>query len=84
VRPIAGRRGHPDQLDCGSFRIWTPTDRLAAIVVAIDHYKAIRDLDIGMKTVLARWQAFSVLAEALVVSDSPNRAKGAVGGVSTA
>jgi hypothetical protein len=41
----------------------------AAIVVAIDHRKAIRDLDIGLKKVLFRWKSYSKLAEVLVVAE---------------
>jgi hypothetical protein len=41
----------------------------AAIVVAIDHRRAIRDLNIGFKRVLLRWKSYSKLAEVLVVAE---------------
>jgi hypothetical protein len=41
----------------------------AVIVVAIDHRRAIRDLNIGFKAVMSRWQSYSLLAETLVVAD---------------
>ncbi len=43
----------------------------AAVVVAIDHRAAIRDLGIGLKPVLTRWKSYSDLAESLVISDAP-------------
>ncbi len=42
----------------------------AAIVVAVDHRRAIRDLNIGIRPVLARWKSYSDLAELLVVRDN--------------
>ena len=39
-------------------------------VVAIDHRRAIRDLDMGFRKVVERWMSYSQLAEVLVVSDS--------------
>ena len=50
--------------------VWRCVMFSAAIVVAIDHRKSIRDLDIGIGTVLQRWKSYSGLAEALVVSDA--------------
>jgi len=50
--------------------VWRVIMASAVLVVAIDHRAAIRGLDIGLKTVIARWNAYSGLAEALVVSDS--------------
>jgi hypothetical protein len=41
----------------------------AALVVAIDHRKAIRDLNIGLKRVLLRWNSYSKLAQVLVVAE---------------
>lgn len=49
--------------------VWRTVMFSAAIVVAIDHRKAIRDLDIGLNKVLQRWQSYSGLAEALVTAD---------------
>lgn len=49
--------------------IWRLVMVAAAVVVAIDHRKAIRDLNIGLKTVLARWKSYSKLAEVLIVAD---------------
>lgn len=51
--------------------IWRSVMLSAAVVVAIDHRSAIRDLDIGLGKVLERWMSYSNLAEVLVVSDSP-------------
>lgn len=67
-------------------RIFKATWRLvmfsAAIVVAIDHRHAIRDLNIGTSKVLQRWKSYSALAEALVVADSSELgALRSVGGV---
>ena len=54
----------------------------AAIVVAIDHRRAVRDLNIGLKTVLLRWRSYSDLAEVLVREGVPFReAHGTVGGL---
>jgi hypothetical protein len=50
--------------------LWRAVMASAAVVVAIDHWKAIKDLDIGLKTVLQRWQCYSSLAEALVVAET--------------
>tara|TARA_R110002096_G_scaffold50152_1_gene131937 strand:+ start:13193 stop:13954 length:762 start_codon:yes stop_codon:yes gene_type:complete len=50
--------------------VWRTVMASAALVVAIDHRHAIRDLDIGFRPVLARWRSYSRLAEMLVVSDS--------------
>jgi len=56
--------------------VWRVVMGCAAIAVAIDHRKAIRDLNIGLKKVLVRWKSYSVLAEALVVAkSSENSAK---------
>jgi len=49
--------------------VWRTVMLSAAIVVAIDHRKAIRDMDIGFKTVLVRWRSYSKLAEVLVVAE---------------
>jgi hypothetical protein len=49
--------------------VWRLVMVCAAIVVAIDHRKAIRDLDIGLKKVLSRWKSYSKLAEVLVVAE---------------
>jgi hypothetical protein len=49
--------------------VWRLVMVSAAIVVAIDHRKAIRDLDIGLKKVLFRWKSYSKLAEVLVVAE---------------
>jgi hypothetical protein len=65
--------------------VWQAVMGCAAIVVALDHRKAIRDLDIGLSTVLVRWRSYSDLAKALVVSESPrNSADGVFGSISTA
>ncbi len=54
------------------FRIaWRAVISAAALVVAFDHRHAIRDLGIGFSTVIERWANFARLAEALVISDSP-------------
>lgn len=50
--------------------IWRFVMFSAAIVVAIDHRRAIRDLNIGLRKVVERWSSYSHLAEALVVSNS--------------
>jgi hypothetical protein len=50
--------------------LWRAVMASAAVVVAIDHWKAIKDLDIGLKTVLQRWKCYSSLAEALVVAET--------------
>ena len=49
--------------------VWRLVMGAAAIVVAVDHRRAIRDLNIGLKAVLRRWQSYSFLAESLVVAD---------------
>ena len=49
--------------------VWRVVMTCAAVVVAIDHRRAIRDLGIGLKPVLLRWYSYSRLAESLVVSD---------------
>jgi hypothetical protein len=49
--------------------VWRLVMVCAAIVVAIDHRKAIRDLNIGFKRVLLRWKSYSKLAEVLVVAE---------------
>ena len=60
--------------------VWRLVMAAAAVVVAIDHRRAIVDLGIGVRTVLTRWKSYSELAEALVVSDSQNnRGKNACG-----
>ena len=41
----------------------------AVVVVAIDHRRAIRDLNIGFAAVMSRWQSYSMLAETLVLAD---------------
>jgi len=50
--------------------VWRAVMLSAAVVVAIDHRRAIMELDIGLKAVLLRWRSYSDLAEVLVVSDS--------------
>jgi hypothetical protein len=60
--------------------VWRLVMAAAAVVVAIDHRRAIVDLGIGVRTVLTRWKSYSELAEALVVSDCENiRGKSACG-----
>ena len=49
--------------------VWRLVMFCAAIVVAIDHRSAIRDLDIGLRSVLMRWISYSKLAEVLVVAE---------------
>ena len=49
--------------------VWRLVMVAAAVVVAIDHRKAIRDLDIGLKGVCSRWKSYSKLAEVLVVAE---------------
>jgi len=49
--------------------VWRLVMVAAALVVAIDHRKAIRDLNIGLKRVLLRWKSYSKLAEVLVVAE---------------
>ena len=58
--------------------VWRAVMVCAAIVVAIDHRRAIRDLDIGLKTVLVRWKSYSDLAETLVVAGSTKNGTKAV------
>lgn len=56
--------------------VWRAVMLSAAVVVAIDHRRAIMELDIGLKAVLLRWKSYSNLAEVLVVADSSeNRAE---------
>jgi hypothetical protein len=63
--------------------VWRAVMACAAIVVAIDHRRAIQDLDIGFNTVLVRWRSYSDLAEALVVSQSAsNMVKASFGDIS--
>ncbi|MEL7187799.1 MAG: hypothetical protein AAFN50_15415 [Pseudomonadota bacterium] len=50
---------------------WRIVIGCASVVVAFDHRHALRDLGIEYKTVFERWWNFARLAEALVVSDSP-------------
>jgi hypothetical protein len=65
--------------------VWRVVMGCAAVVVAVDHRAAIRDLDIGLNRVLVRWKSYSDLAEALVVSESSeNSAKSPVCDVSAA
>jgi len=45
----------------------------AVVVVAIDHRRAIRDLNIGFKAVVSRWKSYSLLAETLVIADRINQ-----------
>jgi len=49
--------------------VWRLVMVSAAIVVAIDHRKALRDLNIGLKRVILRWKSYSRLAEVLVVAE---------------
>ena len=48
--------------------VWRITMAAAAVVVLIDHRKALRDLDLKTSTVLRRWSSYSRLAERLVVT----------------
>ena len=50
--------------------VWRSVMACAALVVALDHRQAIRELGIGLRPVLARWSSYRRLAETLVVSDS--------------
>lgn len=50
--------------------VWRTVMACAAIVVAIDHRKAIKELGIGLAAVLARWKSYSRLAETLIVTIS--------------
>ncbi len=50
---------------------WKMTMFAACIVVAVDHRRALRDLDITAKTVIQRWNSYSNFAERLV-TDSGN------------
>jgi hypothetical protein len=52
--------------------VWRAVMLSAAIVVAIDHRRAIFNLGIGLKRVLVRWRSYSNLAESLVVNDEPS------------
>jgi len=47
--------------------IWRSTMLTAAIAVIIDHRAAIRDMQLGFRSVLRRWITYSLLAEKLVV-----------------
>jgi hypothetical protein len=49
--------------------VWRVVMASAIFVVAIDHRRAMRDLDIGFAAVMSRWQSYSLLAETLVVAD---------------
>ena len=49
--------------------VWRSVMFFAAIVVSLDHRAAIRDLDIGVRNVIARWRSYSKLAELLIVTD---------------
>ena len=49
--------------------VWRATMIAAAIAVLIDHRAAIRDLDIGVRSVWNRWMAYSRLAERLVIHE---------------
>ena len=49
--------------------VWRTVMFCAAVVVAFDHRKALRDLNIGLSRVLARWRCYAGLAENLVISD---------------
>lgn len=51
--------------------VWRATMAAAALVVLVDHRRALRDLDISFATVWRRWMAYSGLAERLVTGD-PN------------
>ena len=48
---------------------WRIVMGCAAVVVAIDHWRAIRDLNIGYKRVMGRWKAYAALAESLVIAE---------------
>ena len=50
---------------------WRVIVSAAALVVAFDHRNALRDLGISRDVIMERWDNFARLAEALVVSDSP-------------
>jgi hypothetical protein len=64
--------------------VWRTVMAFAALVVALDHRTAIRDLNIGLSTVFQRWRSYSTLAEVLVVVDSAKlRGKYAIGDRST-
>ena len=49
--------------------VWRLVMISAALVVAIDHRKAICDMNIGLKNVIFRWKSYSQLAEVLVVAE---------------
>ena len=49
--------------------VWRVVMSSAVVVVAIDHRRAIRDLNIGFKAVVSRWKSYSLLAETLVIAD---------------
>lgn len=49
---------------------WRSTMFMASIVVLIDHRKAMRDLGLTRSAVLGRWNAYSKLAEDMVVGHS--------------
>lgn len=49
--------------------VWRVVMVAASVAVVIDHHHAIRDLDIGLRRVRARWRTYSNLAELLVVTD---------------
>lgn len=51
--------------------VWRAVMACAAVVVAVDHRHAIRDLGIGLRPVLKRWHSYAMLAEKLIVSDRP-------------
>lgn len=51
--------------------LWRTVMACAAVVVAIDHRHAIRDLRIGIRPIIKRWQCYALLAEKLIVSKHP-------------
>jgi hypothetical protein len=48
--------------------VWRITMAAAAVVVLIDHRRALRELDLTTSTVLQRWSSYSSLAEQLVIT----------------
>lgn len=49
--------------------VWRSVMLAASVVVLIDHRHAIRDLNIGKRKIMTRWNTYRELAEALVVTD---------------
>lgn len=54
--------------------VWRTVMFAASLAVIIDHRRAIQDMNIGLRKIIARWKNYRELAEALVVTDSAHPA----------